>query len=165
MAVIQKIIQGSQPPVSAGVGLVQFIQDYSKINSQEVLQIQSVVKTSSIQYSLDNPIHPYRPYSINLYGLGPIGPLLIPLWEFHHTVQFSRWPELYFPIRTIQSLIHLPGSTFQLFTYTGHLFSTWGLFPQLINIVDLFLSLFSFTLLKLILIILSQSFKIGRAHV
>ena len=37
MAVIQKIIQGSQPPVSAGVGLVQFIQDYSKVNSQEVL--------------------------------------------------------------------------------------------------------------------------------
>ncbi|MBW0551615.1 hypothetical protein O181_091330 [Austropuccinia psidii MF-1] len=50
MAVIQKIIQGSQPPVSAGVGLVQFIQDYSKVNSQEVLQ--NSISCQDIKYSI-----------------------------------------------------------------------------------------------------------------
>ncbi|MBW0570973.1 hypothetical protein O181_110688 [Austropuccinia psidii MF-1] len=47
------------------------------------------------QYSLDNSIGPYRPQSSNLYGLGPIGPIHIPLWEFSHTVQNSRLPDLY----------------------------------------------------------------------
>ncbi|MBW0581052.1 hypothetical protein O181_120767 [Austropuccinia psidii MF-1] len=70
--------------------------------SRGITSIQSVVKELSIQYSLDNSIHPYRPHSINQYGLGPIGPFHIPLCEFHHTVQISRWPELYFPIRTIK---------------------------------------------------------------
>ncbi|MBW0581761.1 hypothetical protein O181_121476 [Austropuccinia psidii MF-1] len=32
-----------------------------------------------------------------LYVLGPIRPIHIPLWEFNHTIQFSRWPELYWP--------------------------------------------------------------------
>ncbi|MBW0478668.1 hypothetical protein O181_018383 [Austropuccinia psidii MF-1] len=32
------------------------------------------------QYSLDNSIGPYRRQSINLYVLGPIGPIHIPLW-------------------------------------------------------------------------------------
>ncbi|MBW0510227.1 hypothetical protein O181_049942 [Austropuccinia psidii MF-1] len=47
------------------------------------------------QYSLDSSIGPYRHQSINLYVLGPIGPIHIPLWGFNHTVQISRWPELY----------------------------------------------------------------------
>ncbi|MBW0484338.1 hypothetical protein O181_024053 [Austropuccinia psidii MF-1] len=50
-----------------------------------------------LQYSLDNSIDPYRFYSSKLYVLGPFGPIHIPLWEFHHTVQFSRWPDLYCP--------------------------------------------------------------------
>ncbi|MBW0554196.1 hypothetical protein O181_093911 [Austropuccinia psidii MF-1] len=48
-----------------------------------------------LQYSLDNSIGPYRQQYINLYVLGPIGPIHIPVWEFNHTVQFSRWQELY----------------------------------------------------------------------
>ncbi|MBW0536150.1 hypothetical protein O181_075865 [Austropuccinia psidii MF-1] len=48
-----------------------------------------------LQYSLDNSIGPYRQQSINLYVLGPIGPIHIPLREFNHTVQFSRWQRLY----------------------------------------------------------------------
>ncbi|MBW0471887.1 hypothetical protein O181_011602 [Austropuccinia psidii MF-1] len=56
---------------------------------------QSVFKASSIQYSLDNSIGPYWRQSINLYVLGPIGPIQIPLWEFSHTVQISGWPDLY----------------------------------------------------------------------
>ncbi|MBW0504440.1 hypothetical protein O181_044155 [Austropuccinia psidii MF-1] len=47
------------------------------------------------QYSLDNSIGPYRWQLINLYVLGPIGSINIPLWEFSHTSQISRWPDLY----------------------------------------------------------------------
>ncbi|MBW0555767.1 hypothetical protein O181_095482 [Austropuccinia psidii MF-1] len=47
------------------------------------------------QYSLDNSIGPYRGQSINLYVLGAIGPIHIPLCEFRHTVQISRWLDLY----------------------------------------------------------------------
>ncbi|MBW0536530.1 hypothetical protein O181_076245, partial [Austropuccinia psidii MF-1] len=47
--------------------------------SRGIKSIQSVVKASSISILLDNSIHPYRPHSINLYGLGPIGPFHIPL--------------------------------------------------------------------------------------
>ncbi|MBW0464863.1 hypothetical protein O181_004578 [Austropuccinia psidii MF-1] len=48
-----------------------------------------------LQYSLDNSIGPYRLYSSKLYGIGPFGPIHIPLWELHHTVQFQRCPDLY----------------------------------------------------------------------
>ncbi|MBW0506139.1 hypothetical protein O181_045854 [Austropuccinia psidii MF-1] len=47
------------------------------------------------QYSLDNSIGPYRRQSISLYVLDPNGPFHIPLWGFSHTVQVSRWPDLY----------------------------------------------------------------------
>ncbi|MBW0530594.1 hypothetical protein O181_070309, partial [Austropuccinia psidii MF-1] len=49
-----------------------------KGNSQEVLhQFNQLSRHQVFQYSLDNSIHPYRPHSINLYGLGPIGPFHI----------------------------------------------------------------------------------------
>ncbi|MBW0587627.1 hypothetical protein O181_127342 [Austropuccinia psidii MF-1] len=102
-----------------------------KGNFQEVShQFNQLSRHQVFQYSLDSSIQGYRPHSINLYGLGPIGPFHIPLCEFHHTVQISIWPELYFPIRTIQSLIHLPGSIFQVFTSTGHLSSPEEFFPS-----------------------------------
>ncbi|MBW0588786.1 hypothetical protein O181_128501 [Austropuccinia psidii MF-1] len=65
------------------------LRGYSSLNQLSRQQV--------LQYSLDNSIDPYRKQSINLYVFGPIGPLHIPLWEFNHTVQFSRWPELYWP--------------------------------------------------------------------
>ncbi|MBW0560753.1 hypothetical protein O181_100468 [Austropuccinia psidii MF-1] len=50
-----------------------------KGNSQEVLhQFYQLSRHQVFQYSLDNSIHPYRPHSINLYGLGPIGPISYP---------------------------------------------------------------------------------------
>ncbi|MBW0472206.1 hypothetical protein O181_011921 [Austropuccinia psidii MF-1] len=102
-----------------------------RANSQEVLhQCNQLSRHQVFQYSLDNSVHPYRPHSINLYGLDPIGSFHIPLCEFHYTVQISRWSERYFPIRKIQSLIHLPGSIFQVFTYTGHLSSPGDFFPS-----------------------------------
>ncbi|MBW0466051.1 hypothetical protein O181_005766 [Austropuccinia psidii MF-1] len=60
------------------------IHSFNQLSRQQVFQ-----------YSLDNSIGQYRHQSINLYVLGPIGPIHIPLWEFSHTVQISRWPDLY----------------------------------------------------------------------
>ncbi|MBW0543611.1 hypothetical protein O181_083326, partial [Austropuccinia psidii MF-1] len=144
----QKTLQGSQPPVSAGVGLVHYSGLFKRENSHEVLhQFNQSSRHQVFQNSLDNSIHPYRPHSINLYGLGSIRTFHIPLCEFHHTVQISRRPELYFLIRTMQSIDSPSRISLSVFPIYWSPFSTWGLFPQLINILDLFLSLFSFTLL------------------
>ncbi|MBW0525336.1 hypothetical protein O181_065051 [Austropuccinia psidii MF-1] len=100
-------------------------------NSQEVLhQFSPLSRHQVFQYSLDNSMNPYRPHSINRYGLGPIGPFHIPLCEFHHTVQFQDGQNCIGPIQTIQPVIHLPGSVLQFFTYTGHLSSPADFFPS-----------------------------------
>ncbi|MBW0592646.1 hypothetical protein O181_132361 [Austropuccinia psidii MF-1] len=73
----------------------------SRIISRAILRVYSSLNQLSrqqlIKYSLDNSIDPYRQQSINLYVLGPIGPNHIPLWKFNHTVQFTRWQEMYWP--------------------------------------------------------------------
>ncbi|MBW0480821.1 hypothetical protein O181_020536 [Austropuccinia psidii MF-1] len=51
--------------------------------------LHQLLRQQVLQYSLDSSIGPYRQQSINLYVLGPIGPIHIPPWEFNHTVQFS----------------------------------------------------------------------------
>ncbi|MBW0556129.1 hypothetical protein O181_095844 [Austropuccinia psidii MF-1] len=96
-----------------------------------------------LQYSLNNSIGPYGQQSFNLYVLGPIWPIHIPLSEINHTVQLQRWPGLFWPnsdntASDSPSMISL--STFHIYWPP---FITWGLFPQLINILELFLSLFS----------------------
>ncbi|MBW0469735.1 hypothetical protein O181_009450 [Austropuccinia psidii MF-1] len=63
------------------------LRGYSSFNQLSTQQV--------LQYSLDNSIGLYRQQSTNLYVLHPIVPIFIPPWEFNHTVQFSRWPELY----------------------------------------------------------------------
>ncbi|MBW0560877.1 hypothetical protein O181_100592 [Austropuccinia psidii MF-1] len=81
-------------PCRSWVGI--FIQDYSKGNSQKAIHhFNQLSRHQVFQYSLDTSIVPYRHQSINLYVLGPIGPIHIPLWELSHTVQISRWPALY----------------------------------------------------------------------
>ncbi|MBW0509741.1 hypothetical protein O181_049456 [Austropuccinia psidii MF-1] len=65
------------------------IRGYSSVNKSSRQKV--------LQYSLDNSIGPYRKQSINLNVIGPIGPILIPLWESNHTFQLSRWPGLYWP--------------------------------------------------------------------
>ncbi|MBW0485281.1 hypothetical protein O181_024996 [Austropuccinia psidii MF-1] len=73
-----------------------FIQDFSKGNSQKVINhFNQLSRNQVFQYFLDNSIGPYRRQSINLYALGPIGPIHIPPWELNHTVQISRWTVLY----------------------------------------------------------------------
>ncbi|MBW0585283.1 hypothetical protein O181_124998 [Austropuccinia psidii MF-1] len=120
----QKTLQGSQPPVSAGVGLAQFIQDYSRAILKRYYIIS--ISCQGIKYSILLWTTQFIRTGLiqsTCIGLGPIGSFHIPLWEFHHTVQDSRWPELYFPIRTIQPLIHLPGSIFQFSHIPGLLSS------------------------------------------
>ncbi|MBW0503890.1 hypothetical protein O181_043605 [Austropuccinia psidii MF-1] len=78
-----------------------WVGNFSRIIPRAILRNYSSFNQLSRQkvlpYSFDNSIGPYRQQSINLYVLGPIGPINIPLWELSHTVQFSRWPELYWP--------------------------------------------------------------------
>ncbi|MBW0544051.1 hypothetical protein O181_083766 [Austropuccinia psidii MF-1] len=51
----QKTLQGSQPPVSAGVGLVHYSGLFKRGNSQEVLhQLNQFSRHQVFQYSLDN---------------------------------------------------------------------------------------------------------------
>ncbi|MBW0578813.1 hypothetical protein O181_118528 [Austropuccinia psidii MF-1] len=85
-SVNQKTIQGPQPPGPAGVGLAISFRIIPRAFSG-VIQLS---RHSSIQYSLDNSIGPYRRQSSNLYVLCPIGPI-----QSHNS--FSRWPELYWP--------------------------------------------------------------------
>ncbi|MBW0525282.1 hypothetical protein O181_064997 [Austropuccinia psidii MF-1] len=81
-------------PCRSWVGNI--IQDYSKRHSQRLYILSNQFSRHQVfQYSLDNSIGPYRHQSINLYVPVPIGPIHIPLWELNHTVQISRWPDLY----------------------------------------------------------------------
>ncbi|MBW0477986.1 hypothetical protein O181_017701 [Austropuccinia psidii MF-1] len=78
-----------------------WVGNSSRIIARAILSGYSSFNQSSrkqvLQYSLDSSIGPYRQQSINLYVLGPIGPIHISLGEFNHTAQFSRFPELYWP--------------------------------------------------------------------
>ncbi|MBW0593816.1 hypothetical protein O181_133531 [Austropuccinia psidii MF-1] len=82
----QKTIQESQPPIPAGVGLEISFRSIPRAFSEVIHNFNQFSRHQVFQYSLDNSIGPYRRQSINLYVLGPIGPIQIPLWEFNHTV-------------------------------------------------------------------------------
>ncbi|MBW0487563.1 hypothetical protein O181_027278 [Austropuccinia psidii MF-1] len=74
----------------------KFIQNYPKGPFSEVINSSNQLSRHQVfQYSLENSIGPYRRQSINLYVRSPIGPIHIPLWEFSHTAQISRWSDLY----------------------------------------------------------------------
>ncbi|MBW0581217.1 hypothetical protein O181_120932 [Austropuccinia psidii MF-1] len=126
------------------------IQDYSKGPFlRGITSFQSVVKAASTSASLgkfNSSIQVILKYPLWSW---PNCVHSFPLWQFSPTVQFPRWPELYWPnsdntagdspSRIILSAFHIYWPPF----------STWGLFPQLINRLDLFLSLFFFSFIKL----------------
>ncbi|MBW0554349.1 hypothetical protein O181_094064 [Austropuccinia psidii MF-1] len=155
----QKTFQGSQSPGPAGVGLAISFRIIPRAFSEAIQSFNQLSRHQVFQYSLDNSVGPYRCQSINLYVLGPIGPIQSSTVGIQSHSATSRWPELYWPnsdntasdppSRISLSVLHIYWPPFR----------TWGLFPQLIIIVDLLLSLFSFAFLKLILIILSKSFS------
>ncbi|MBW0548332.1 hypothetical protein O181_088047 [Austropuccinia psidii MF-1] len=86
--------------------------------------------------------------SINLYVLGPIGPIQSSTVGIQSHSSISRWPELYWP--NSDNTAGDPPSRISLSVFHIYWppFSTWALFPHFINILDLLLSLFYFTLLR-----------------
>ncbi|MBW0538853.1 hypothetical protein O181_078568 [Austropuccinia psidii MF-1] len=80
------------------------------------------------QYSLDNSIGPYRCQSINLYVLGPIGPIQSSTVGIKSQSSFSRWPELYWP--NSDNTASDPPSRIRISVFHIYWppFNTWGLF-------------------------------------
>ncbi|MBW0527269.1 hypothetical protein O181_066984 [Austropuccinia psidii MF-1] len=84
-----------------------------------------------IKHSLDNSTILYRMYSGNLYGIDPFGPIHIPLWEFKpHSLNFKMARSVLTQFSQYNWVTPLPGSVFQLFTYSGHLFTPGEFFPS-----------------------------------
>ncbi|MBW0584329.1 hypothetical protein O181_124044 [Austropuccinia psidii MF-1] len=71
----QKTIQGSQSPGPAGVGLAISFRIIPRELSEAIQSFNKLSRHQVFQYSLDNSIGPYSHQSINLYVLGPIGPI------------------------------------------------------------------------------------------
>ncbi|MBW0520038.1 hypothetical protein O181_059753 [Austropuccinia psidii MF-1] len=63
-------------------------------------------------------------------SLAQPGQFNLRLWKCNHTAQFQDGQNCIGPIQTIQPVIHLPGSVFQFFTYTGHLSAPGDFFPH-----------------------------------
>ncbi|MBW0542507.1 hypothetical protein O181_082222 [Austropuccinia psidii MF-1] len=70
----------SQSPGPAGVGLAINSGLFKGPFSEVIHSFNQFSRHQLFQYSLDNSIGPYRRQSINLYVLGPIGPIHTPLW-------------------------------------------------------------------------------------
>ncbi|MBW0503085.1 hypothetical protein O181_042800 [Austropuccinia psidii MF-1] len=93
----QETIQGPQPPGPAGVGLAilsglfhgPFPEVIHHSISCQGSKYLNTPWTTQLVHTGSNQLY--------LYAFGPIGPIHIPLWEFNHKVQFSRWSELYWP--------------------------------------------------------------------
>ncbi|MBW0483748.1 hypothetical protein O181_023463 [Austropuccinia psidii MF-1] len=83
----QKVIQGPQLPGFPGVVILFqkyspkgiLAQDSSREISRGCIHSNQFSRYQALQHSLDNSIGPYRWYSDNLYGIGPFGPIDIPL--------------------------------------------------------------------------------------
>ncbi|MBW0548315.1 hypothetical protein O181_088030, partial [Austropuccinia psidii MF-1] len=104
----QKIIQGPQPPDSTGVGC------------QGIKYFNTPWKTPFV-HTGDN--------SINLYVLGPIGPIQYSTVVIQSHSSISRWPELYWA--NSENTASDPPSRISLSVFHIYWppFSTWGLFP------------------------------------
>ncbi|MBW0488584.1 hypothetical protein O181_028299 [Austropuccinia psidii MF-1] len=109
-------------PCRSWVG--NFIQDYSKGILRGYTVSQAVFKASSIsillgqlnwsiQASINQPVCSWPNWANSIT-------------QFH----FHNGQNCIGPIQTIQPVIHLPGSSFQFFTYTGHLSEPGDLLPS-----------------------------------
>ncbi|MBW0551683.1 hypothetical protein O181_091398 [Austropuccinia psidii MF-1] len=129
-------------PCRSWVG--NFIQDYNKGILRGYKVFQSVVKASSISILLGKPNWSIQASIISLYVLCPIGPIQSSTVGIQSHSSISKWPELYWP--NLDNTASDPPSRISLLVFHIYWppFSTWGLLPQLINILDLFLSLFFF---------------------
>ncbi|MBW0588279.1 hypothetical protein O181_127994 [Austropuccinia psidii MF-1] len=88
----QRTIQGSQSPGPAGVWLAILFRIIPRAFSEVIQSFNQLSSNQVTQYSLDNSIGPYRRQSINLYVLGPIGPIQSSTVGIQSHSSFSRWP-------------------------------------------------------------------------
>ncbi|MBW0579564.1 hypothetical protein O181_119279 [Austropuccinia psidii MF-1] len=119
------------------------IQDYSKGHFSGVLHHFN--QLSGQQYSSI----PWTIKSVHTGNTQVSCMALAQLGQFIPTVQFSRWPELYWPNpdnTASDSPSRISPSAFHIYWPP---FITWGFFPQLLNILDLFVSSFLFSFMKL----------------
>ncbi|MBW0488145.1 hypothetical protein O181_027860 [Austropuccinia psidii MF-1] len=131
----QNIIQGPQPPDSAGVGLEISLRIIPRAFSEVIPSFNKLSRNQVFQYSLDNSIGPYRNQSINLYVLGPIGPIYSSTVGIQSHSSISRWPELYWPNSNNTASDPPSMLSLSVFHINWPPFSSWGRFPQLINIL------------------------------
>ncbi|MBW0489230.1 hypothetical protein O181_028945 [Austropuccinia psidii MF-1] len=126
----QKTIQGSQSPGPAGVGLAISLRIIPRVFSEVIQSFNQFSRHQVFQYSLDNSIGSYRHQSINLYVLGPIGPIQSSTVGIKSHSSISRWPELYWP--NSDNTADDPPSRISLSVFHIYWppFRTWGLFPQ-----------------------------------
>ncbi|MBW0552822.1 hypothetical protein O181_092537 [Austropuccinia psidii MF-1] len=128
----QKTIQESQPPGPAGVGLAVQFRIIQRAISQGYYII-SISCQGSKYFSI--------PWTIQLVHTGNTQVCcmaLAQLGQFSPTVQFSRCPELYWPSSDNTAGDSPSRISLSAFHIYWPPFSTWGNFPQLINILDLF---------------------------
>ncbi|MBW0520880.1 hypothetical protein O181_060595 [Austropuccinia psidii MF-1] len=87
----------TQPPGPAGVGLPILIRTILRAILRGSQSFQSLSRNQVLRIPWTTQLVHKGSNQAFFYGLGPFGPIHIPLWDFSHTVQFSRWPELYWP--------------------------------------------------------------------
>ncbi|MBW0490365.1 hypothetical protein O181_030080 [Austropuccinia psidii MF-1] len=108
-----------------------FIQDYSKGHSERLYII--TISCQGIKY-LNPPwttqlVHTGVNQSTSMY-LAQLGQFIFHCGNSATQFKFQDGQICIDQIQTIQLVTHLPGSVFQLFTYTGHLSAPGSLFPS-----------------------------------
>ncbi|MBW0566146.1 hypothetical protein O181_105861 [Austropuccinia psidii MF-1] len=86
----QKTIQGPQPPGPAGVGIAVISGLFQGPLSEVIHHSISSQCTKYFNTPWKTQLVHTGSNQLYLYVLGPMRPIHIPLWEFNHTVQFSR---------------------------------------------------------------------------
>ncbi|MBW0557445.1 hypothetical protein O181_097160, partial [Austropuccinia psidii MF-1] len=143
----QKTIKGPQTPSPAGVGFSILIRTILR----EILRSYQLFESLSRYQVLRTPwktqlVHTGRNQA-SCMALAHLGQFIFHCGNSVTQFNSQDGQSCFGPIQTIQ-----PGDSpsrigFSAFHIYWPPFITWGLFPQLINILDLFLSLFSFHLL------------------
>ncbi|MBW0569229.1 hypothetical protein O181_108944 [Austropuccinia psidii MF-1] len=116
-------------PFRSWVG--NFIQDYSKGHSQRLYILS--ISCQGIKY-FNTPwttqlVHTGINQSACMY-LDQLGQFIFHCGNSVTQFKFQDGQICIDPIQTIQPVTHLPGSVFQLFTYTGHLSAPADFFPS-----------------------------------
>ncbi|MBW0592766.1 hypothetical protein O181_132481 [Austropuccinia psidii MF-1] len=120
----QKTIQGPQPPGPAGIGLAVQFRVIQRGTSQGCYII-SISFQGSKYFSIPWKIQLVHTGNtpVSCMALAQLGPIHSHCGNSVQQSSFRDGQNCMGPIQTIQPVTYLPGSAFQLFTYTGHLSS------------------------------------------